>query len=221
MNVVVAMAWRPQPARIAVHDHCVAWWATVLPDAELLEVDTDHHPYNLAAVRNEAVHEAGARGADVVILTDADSVLAPVRALRSAIATAPLDGKLHLPFTEQRYLNQAETEALLDGGMVPLAGGHGNGACYVVTPAAYWKCGGSDERFRGWGGDDDGLVAAAATLIGVERHPGTVLSLWHADERRPVATPEHRPNAELAARYWEALDDPAAMRALIAERDAA
>lgn len=211
------MPWRPQPARLDAHDHCAAWWRSVLPDAELIEVDTPHHPYNLAAARNLGVCRAQELEADVVVITDADSVIEPVASVRAAIAAA-VDGRLHLPFTEQRYLTRTETDLLLDGGPVPLEGGHGNGACYVVTPDAYWACGGSDERFRGWGGEDDGLVAAASALIGLQRHEGVVLSLWHADERRPVGSAEHRPNAELAARYWAAVDDPTAMWALISER---
>lgn len=217
MNIVVVMPWRPQPARLAAHDYCRAWWARTLPDAPLIEVDTDHHPYNLAAVRNEGVRQAEELDADVVVIADADAVIVPADSLHAAI-TAAGDGRLHMPFTAQRYLTEAETETLLVGGTVDLAGHHGNGAAYVIQPRSYWAAGGSDERFSGWGGDDDQLVAACSTLIGLERWFGTVLSLWHADERRPVGAEEHRPNAELAARYWRVNGDKQAMRALIAER---
>lgn len=218
MNVVVAMAWRPQPARIAGHDYVVDWWSYWLPFAKLIEVDTDHVPYNLAAVRNEGVRQAEAAGADIVVLTDADAVIVPPENVMMCAKLAVADGRVHMPFTKQRYLTEDETTSVIMGGTAPLDGGHGNGAIYVMRPDTYWQFGGSDERFSGWGGDDDGLVAAARTLVGLERHSGTVWSLWHADERRPVGTEEHRPNAELAQRYWDAVDNEKKMRAIIEER---
>lgn len=218
MNVVVAMAWRSQPERIASHDHVIAWHRQHLPDAALIEVDTGHAPYNLAAVRNECVRRAEAAGAEVVVITDADAIVADPAQLHGAITRAATSGRLHLPFQAQRYLTAAETADVIAGGQAPLDGSHGNGAIYAVAPGTYWRFGGSDERFSGWGGDDDQLVAAAMCLAGLRRHPGTVWSLWHADERRPIGTEEHRPNAELAARYWQARDSRDAMRRLIAER---
>ena len=217
MRTVVAMPWRPQPAREAAHALVREWLARHLPLAPVLEVDTAHHPYNLSAVRNEGVRRAEELGADMVVIIDADAIIVPPDSLHEAIAAA-VDGRVHMPFTVQRYLTQEETERVLAGGAASTHGAHGNGACYVCTPAAYWTFGGSDERFSGWGGDDDQLVAAASTLVGLERHEGTVWSLWHADERRPVGTAEHRPNALLAQRYWAAIGSPRRMRDLIGER---
>lgn len=218
--IVVAIPWRPTPARKPAFRAVVRWWNEHLPAAPVLTVDTGHVPYNLSAVRNEAVRQAESVGADVVILADADGIIATPASLHAAIRDAA-DGRLHLPFTEQRYLDREETRMILERlePGPPAEGSPGNGAMYVVTPAGYWAASGSDERFSGWGGDDDGLVAAAQTLTGVVRHDGVVWSLWHADERRPVGTVEHRPNAELADRYWRAVGNRTAMLRLIAERD--
>lgn len=220
MKVVVALPWRPQPGREAPHDFVCGWFAQVLPDAPLIEVDTDHDPYNLAAVRNKAVCEAEALGADVVVVSDADCVLEDARSLHRSIDQAAVDGRVHMPFERQRYLTEAETRAILAGEWPQRhPGHHGNGCCYVMTPDTYWRFGGSDERFSGWGGDDDQLVAAASCLVGLRRHRGVMLSLWHP-AFRDVGSERHRPNAVLAHRYWAAIRSPEAMRALIAERDA-
>lgn len=220
MRLVVAIPWRPTPERRPAFEAVVEWWARHYPAAPVLTVDTPHVPYNLSAVRNECVRRAEAEYADVVVIADADAIVATPEALDIAIGQAH-DGRLHLPYTRQRYLDEDETRTVLDGGTISLDGSPGNGAVYVVTPSAYWDAGGSDERFSGWGGDDDGIVAAASTLTGLVRHEGTVWSLWHADERRPVGTPEHKPNADLADRYWSALGNRRAMIALIAEREEA
>jgi hypothetical protein len=220
MSTLVAIPWRPTPERQAGFDLTVARWGRLLRDADVVTVDTEHHPFNLNACRNAGVRLAEEGGYDVVVLSDADAFLAddadPAEVVRAAGA-----GGLHLPFTAQRYLSAEETAAVAAGATDALPGHPGNGACYVVTPAAWWAFGGGDERFIGWGGDDDQIVAAALALSSVRRHWGTVLSLHHADERRPVGTEEHRPNAELAHRYWAARTNAAAMRRLIAERSPA
>jgi hypothetical protein len=220
MRALPPIPWRPTPERQAGFDLTVARWRALVRGVEVVTVDTDHHPFNLNACRNLGVRRAEEAGADVVIVSDADAFLAddadPVEVLHAAGA-----GGLHLPFTAQRYLTAEETAAVAAGATSALPGHPGNGACYVVTPAAWWTFGGGDERFRGWGGDDDQIIAAALALSSVRRHWGTVLSLHHADERRPVGTEEHRPNAELAHRYWAARTNAAAMRRLIAERSPA
>jgi hypothetical protein len=171
----------------------------------------------LGAVRNQAVRFVERVGADLVVISDADAIVATRASLDAALAQAPYGG-LHLPYDQQRYLTADETAALFAGQEPPAAGSFGNGAIYVTSPASWWEAGGQDERFSGWGGEDDQIVACAATLTSLVRHPGVVWSLHHADERRPVGTVEHRPNARLADRYGKAWGHPAQIRRLIAER---
>jgi glycosyltransferase involved in cell wall biosynthesis len=216
VRVVVAIPWRPTPERAAGFECTRARWLELLGPVPILELDTDHHPFNLNAARNLGVRMAAELDADVVVVSDADAVLADDVNVPSVLAAVA--GGLHLPYTAQRYLTPRETAAVLAGDTRPLGGHHGNGACYVTRPDAWWSWGGGDERFSGWGGDDDQIVAAATCLSRLERHHGTVLSLHHADERRPVGTEEHRPNAELARRYWSRIRNPVGMRRLIAER---
>ncbi len=214
--IVVTIPWRATPEREAGHAFVVDQYRRLF-DGPVLDVDTGHESFNRAAARNQCVRLAEQHGASVVVISDADAVFAPPGSLHEAIAAAG-DGRLHMPYTAQHYCTEAETARILDGDLTPLPGHEGSGACYVITPAAYWACGGMDERFNGWGGEDDGFVSAATALIGVERHFGTVLSLWHADERRPVGSAEHQPNKQLADRYYAASNRPRAMRRLIAER---
>lgn len=218
MNTVIAVPWRPQPGRIEAHDFVVNYYQSVMPDAVLIEVDTHHEPYNLAAVRNEGVREAEKLGADVVVLLDADCIISPHAHMLAAIDGAHADGKMHMPFKQQHYLTEEESRKLMDGvEFTPERKGLGNGACYAVRPSSYWQAGGSDERFSGWGGDDDQLVAACTTLIGLVRHDGHAMSLWHPAVR-DVGSVRHQPNSRLARRYWRAMHRPAQMRAIIAER---
>jgi hypothetical protein len=221
VKVVVGMPWRPQPGRTAAHDYVRDWWEQHFPYFEVVEVDTAHEPYNLAAARNLAVHAAEKRRADVVVITDADTVVATAATIDRCVYAAYRDGRMHMPFRTYRYLTEAETADLYAGRSGPPTTGIGNanGGVHVVRPDAYWRAGGSDERFSGWGGDDDQLVAATTSLIGLRRHPGLAFSLWHPAVR-DIGSERHRSNADLARRYWRAIRNPVAMRALIDERSA-
>ncbi len=217
MNVAVAVIWRPTAAREQAFRFVCEQYRRILPGAPIIASDAGGDGFNRSASRNLAMRMCA--GFDVVVLSDADCVHAtPGSGLHPAIADAS-DGRLHMPYTEQHYCTEAETNRIYAGDLAPIPGGEGAGACYVVTPDSYWRAGGSDERTGVvWGADDDVLYCAAHALTGVVRHAGTVLSLWHADEHRPVGQPEWLPNSMLARRYHEARDDPQAMRNLIAER---
>lgn len=218
MNVVVGMPWRPGVGRLLAHTLTIDYYKRVLPEAKIIEVDTPHVEYNLAAARNAAVRHAEEAGADVVVIADADCIFESSHHVQKAIDAAFQDGMIHMPFSDQRYLTEEETVALaVFGTLPPLQGSKGNGCCYICRPDAYWRAGGSDERFSGWGGDDDQLVAAAKTLTGLRRHGAVSLSLWHPAVR-DVGSDRHRPNSVLARRYWQAIGNECAMRAIIAER---
>lgn len=219
MRVVVGIPWRPKEGRFLAYCMVREFYKRHLPDALVVEVDTPHEEYNLAAARNKVVVEAAKLDADIVIISDADCIIAPPSHLDDAIVEAFEDGRVHMPFMNQMYLSEAETAGLAVHRTEPVLGGHlGNGCCYVMRPDTYERFGGSDERFSGWGGDDDQLVAAATCLVGLVRHPGVSLSLWHPAVR-DVGSGRHRPNSELARRYWAAIGNKSAMRAVIAERN--
>jgi hypothetical protein len=57
------------------------------------------------------------------------------------------------------------------------------GGCMWVTAAAFHAIGGFDERFRGWGGEDNDVVARLIRHGGFRRYDD---ELWHMDHPRPV-----------------------------------
>lgn len=200
MNVAVMIPWRARTARVPAYHLVRAWYAVHVPEAQIMTVDTDHEPFNLGACRNAAVELAAGLGADVIIISDADT-LPPPSALAAAIAQAG-DHRLHIPFDNCVYAGTDSPPGLANGGV------------HVVTPTFWETVGGQDERFVGWGGDDDQLVAVAKCLVGVVRHPGLAVSLWHSDAERICA----QPNRDLVGEYWRAVSNPTAMRKLIAQR---
>lgn len=188
-RVLVGIPWRPQPHRVYAHDLTVRRYRDLLPDAHIVDVDTDHDPFCLAACRNRAVKMAEAGGYDIVVLADADT-LPEMEPLHRAIGIATLDARfgitrVHLPYTEYRSLGRDGTDQALDGipldhcshVTIPFA----TSGVYVTTPATWWACGGQDEHMLGWGMEDVAWLVAHRLLLGAEpaRHEGRVYALHH------------------------------------------
>jgi hypothetical protein len=92
------------------------------------------------------------------------------------------------------------------------------GKLMVMPRATYFAAGGYDERFVGWGGDDDAFVLALETLCGpylkLDRE---VIHLWHPRIYWDIA-PNAEGNMELLGKYWTASGNKEAMHKLISER---
>lgn len=222
-RVLVAIPWRAQPDRVYAHEIVTAHYRRILPDADIIDVDTDHDPFNRAAARNRAVRIAENSGYDVVVIGDADT-LPEAAPLREAIEAAPTETRIRLPYTEYRSLRADGTRQYLTGTPLPDCNHLTvNVACsgvLVTTPATWWTCGGQDERMAVWSPEDIALLVAHRTLLGAEfaRHNGRVYSLHHNAPQRPGL--EYDAAVELYHRYLDAAGDPVAMRELIAERAA-
>lgn len=77
---------------------------------------------------------------------------------------------------------------------------------FVIRAAAFHKLGGWDERFRGWGGEDDALthVVQRARLPTLEFDEVPALHLWHP--RSPMTHQHYQDNRALVARYAQLSD---------------
>lgn len=219
-RVLVGIPWRPQPHRVYAHDLTVARYRKLLPGAAVMDVDTDHEQFCLAACRNKAVRTAQAADFDVVVLGDADT-LPEQKPLLEAIEQARYSRLVHLPYSEYRSLRQAGTDQFLAGAQLEDCD-HlvVDGACsgiYVVRPDTWWAHGGQDERFQGWGGEDAAWSAAHTCLLGAEpvRHAGRVYALHH--DTAPKEGDQYTANFALVYRYHQAQHSPDVMSALIAE----
>ncbi|MCS5736010.1 hypothetical protein [Herbiconiux daphne] len=216
--VTIVIPWRPQPSRLAAFDAVVEWYRSALGDVPIVAVDTDDEVFNLARCRNAGV-QGIASPHDVVVIGDADTV--PERGpLLEAIAAARTSGRVHLPYTEYRWLGAEGTAAFMAGRPLgDCAHEIVHGACsgvYVTTPATWRSHGGQDERFRGWGFEDAAWHVAHETLLGEppRRHEGHVFALHHVAQPREGA--HYDANAALMERYRSAAATPAAMRDLVA-----
>jgi len=214
--VTVVIPWRPQPSRVPAFETVVAWWRDALPEAEIVPVDTDDEVFNLARCRNVGV--ARADDGEVVVVADADT-LPQLEPLLAAVDAARTSGRVHLPYTEYRWLGPDGSAQFAAG--TPLERCDHElvrGACsgvYVTTRATWLSHGGQDERFRGWGFEDAAWYLAHETLLGEPpvRHDGLVFALHHQAEVREG--PQYDANAALMQAYRDAAADIATMRAFL------
>lgn len=224
MTVAVVIPWRPgTPERNAHHGHVRAHLRNLLPDALHIDVDSGHTPFSRAGSRNEGVRQAEQCGADVVVLSDADTLAEP-QPLHAAIDAAH-DGRLHLPYTWYRGLSQIGTQRYLAGAPAdtcPTDWAHqwATGGVLVITPQSWWAAGGMDEAFVGWGFEDTAFRTAADALLGpTVRHEGAITHLWHPLESG-LGSPLHVAGGQRMQRYIDAAGDADAIRAILAERQA-
>jgi len=225
VRVACVIPWRGgQPDRERHHQTVRAHLRELLPDAIHIDADNGAHPFSRAGSRNHGVRLAQDAGADVVVLCDADTL--PERdPLMEAIGAAR-DGVLHLPYVHFRGLSMRGTAQYLGG--IPLpecetesAHDWATGGVLVITPEAWWRAGGMDERMVGWGFEDTAFRIAADALLGpTVKHQGTIWHLYHK-KTMGLGTPQHTANGKLARRYDQAHGDPDAVRKIVAEHNPA
>jgi len=166
--------------------------------------DSGHIPFNRAASRNLAVHEAERLGFSKLVVTDADCIPEGT-AVRDAFFAAD-DSAVRLPYRSCRVLNHyGETLIELDFTC---------GGTYITTPKAWWAAGGQDERFTKWAPEDFAFSLAHQTLIGeMPRHDGVLLSLSHSKDPER-AEHDGDPIVDLYRQYEAANGHPNLMKAL-------
>lgn len=216
MQTAIVIPWREQPSRIAARDAVAAWFAENMPDAPIFWTDTADEPFNLSACRNAGLRAAS--GASVVVICDADTI-PELKPLQDAIAACRETGLVHLPYDEYRSLRVDGTNQFLSGTPLRLCNYIGVGGAvsgvYVTTPETWWKHGGQDDHFRGWGFEDAAWYTAHTTLLGHEpvRHHGRVYAMHH--ESSAKEGPQYEANAARCYHYLQASGDVEAMRKLV------
>jgi hypothetical protein len=166
-------------------------------------------PFNRSWAINMAV--ALVRDAPRLCLLDADALPDP-HFLASGMDQMMAGESALLPFTEILHLDEASSARAVSQRLPPgTADSTGvvderrlrgfslwdvNGFCVWVTRDRYWAVGGHDERYRGWGDEDNEFHSQLANSGGVARFPERLLHLWHS--RPPMTTDGfNRPNKHL------------------------
>ena len=157
-----------------------------LPEAELVVGDDGgEDPFWKTKALNDAASRATG---DVFMLTDTDTWVSDDCIRATAAGIEHLPRYWWRPWNVKYKLGQAPTEQALaggwDGSVIP--GGLENTNRYWAAPPIlmhsdlWFEAGGQDDRFRGWGHEDDAFASTLKTLFGEPVViPGPSVHLWH------------------------------------------
>jgi hypothetical protein len=193
---MIVVPWRDTPNgdRAAGCRAVCAALRQALPGFPVLLADSGHEVFNRAASRNCGV--SAVPTGHVAVVCDAD-ILPDPQALAIAVAAA-YDGRLHYPFTTCHYLTEAGTHEVLNGqapdpARIEFTIPGAQGGIMVMLVEAWLAAGGMDERFIGWGYEDNAWHATITAAVGPPvRHDGLVWHLWHPSDRNTVTLDEAR-----------------------------
>jgi hypothetical protein len=211
--------------RDAIWAWCRAWWGREFPDFPIVEGHHDGGPFNRSAAINRAAASAGEW--DVAVIIDSDIIIEPEN-LGPAIDLALASGVMVMPFDVRRDLSDDGTARLMSGDgrrstwakFVRVEYRRMLSACVVVSRGLWDATGGFDEKFRGWGFEDNAFAAVCETIGGpLVRLPGDLWHLYHCtspDGRAGSALGEA--NRARADMYTRAIGDPEAILAIREDR---
>lgn len=198
-------------------------YETLMPDVEVIVGEDQSLFFN----RSKAINRAASKATgDLYMVVDGD-IFFGTQLIDKIMAIAPHHPWI-IPFCRGYKLTFQASKAVTEGGTIKLPARlrvcDVECNCYyygafmnVMSRKAFETAGGMDERFWGWGGEEEALATALDTLIGKHyRMNETIFHLWHppADFHHP----NRFQNNELKEKYYRASGNVNAMNQLINER---
>jgi glycosyltransferase involved in cell wall biosynthesis len=183
--VPVLIPYRPDSGhRDRLWAHLSNEYWSALPQYRPYLEEGPQGPFNRSAAINAAARRAG--NWDVAVIADSDT-WAPPEQLDEAVRLARRTGRLVSSLTSVVQLSQDYTESLLSGTPGTLSTERvrtldiETESSMIVVPRVLWeRIGGFDEKFVGWGGEDNAFWRAATILGGAPlRVDGSAFHLWH------------------------------------------
>lgn len=165
-------------------------YETIMPNAEICIGHYNGEPFSRSAAINNAAKNATR---DIFIIADADiafnidQIKNAIEALNSYAWVIPYTSLFYLDFEKTNELYNKDPSVTLDEadfqGCYKFGGNNEyqfKGGINIVPRKYFQKVGGFDERFKGWGGEDDAFQMALDTLCGQYfRVDATIWHLYH------------------------------------------
>ncbi|MGP3560338.1 glycosyltransferase [Geobacillus sp. BK01] len=197
------------------------FYETMVPEAEIcVGVSTDE-PFNRARAINLAAKQATR---DIFVIVDGDIFCDPevmkeaIRHLQDAPWVIPFRKIVRISEENSKHLVSAPPMwpvEVADFDIIHTSPFTYVGGFNVIPREHFLAVGGFDERFSGWGGEDDAFSSAVNTLCGhYKRLEHTIYHLWH-----PVVGYENNPNGErnllLREQYYAAVGNKEKMKQVL------
>lgn len=174
------------PRRVQIFEWVKARWENVFPNFEVCVGTSDPNNFSRSHARNEAF---AASTGDTILVTDADTAC-PVDNVLAALYAVEHGAPWIIAHQEYYSLTEAYTDVLLEQASIialepPFPANwvmrnKSQAGVLVMPRAAYESVGGYDERFIGWGYEDNAFAVRLDRAWGYHsRVPGPMLHLWH------------------------------------------
>jgi predicted glycosyltransferase involved in capsule biosynthesis len=202
------------------------YYSRVMPEAELCFGIINGKELNKSKAVNLAAKKATK---EVLVIADADVIYDPEIIVKSISLLNK--AACVVPFTEVYNIERTATERLLktepkwpidvkfeESTKKSIYPGFA-GKLIVISKEIFEKVGGFDERFIGWGGEDDAFSLAVKTICGkLVNIKGEIYHLWHPVSNY-YSNPHGKENHALVTRYFRASGNKEQMVNLINERN--
>lgn len=166
-------------------------------------------PHERGGARNYLIDQCNLDPEDIMVIMDSDVLVSPSDLAKTVIAVRA-GMSWGVCYSKHGYyrLNKPATDRLIDSFSEPdfrlerpkkndcLIGGFTSYASAIVMSAEFfYKCGGYDDRFRGWGYEDDAFRDVALTLGGEPWRPDNsfLIHMWHPE---PTESTWHQPDID-------------------------
>ena len=175
-------------------------YETIMPNAEICIGYYNEEPFSKSAAINNAAKKATR---DIFIIADAD-IAFNIDKIKNAIESLNFSPWL-IPYRSLTYIDLEKTNELCKRNpdirlndadfqgcsKIDIINGYQLIGGINIVPRKYFeKVGGFDERFRGWGGEDDAFQRALDYLCG--QHSRLEMTMWHF--YHPLEPKENREN---------------------------
>ncbi len=219
-NVSVLIPYKPDNGqRDTVFEFVKKFYAQLMPQVELCIGSSNSKLFSRSQAINAAAKQATR---DIFVIADSDIIYNPemlIQAIEHVKQYAWV-----VPYTEVIDLNRDVTENLLKSEVTWPINGEGEprkwvntGGINVIPRKNFQKVRGFDERFIGWGREDDAFTIAMNTICGpFYRMPTSIYHLWH-EKVGAVGNPNIQNNNKLLLRYKKWQNNRKAMLRLVKE----
>jgi hypothetical protein len=198
-------------------------YQTLMPEIELVIGEDQSELFNKSRAVNQAARKATG---ELLIIADAD-VFFETQLIDKIVAIAHGHPWI-IPYSRCFILNREGSLEVTKTGRIELPQSvcslevekvcfYYGGLMNVVSRKAFEKVGGMDERFFGWGEEDDSFARTLDTIVGKHyRMEETIFHLWHP--RANDDHPHREFNKQLGKRYRQVEGNILGMRKLLQER---
>lgn len=224
MRTTIVIPWRSSgdPDRDAAQHYVEHYYRDLAIGPVIITTDGRQpgQPFNRHAAYNRALTQATT---DTIAWIEADTLIPKPQLILAAHLATQTPG-IVIPYTERHELDHTQTATVyagtnpftLTGQYAIYRDGTSIGQAGITSQHTITLIGGQwDERFQGWGYDDNAMHHIYATLAGPPRWtPGKGIHLWHTPEHQKPRTTHSDINAQHCAQLL-AITNPTQLRAAL------